>query len=375
VTLTQDSLPTRPSTFQIKWIEDDRAFADLAVEWDDLASKADFPLPFDLHCWYMAVWNSFFRDRDQLAICIVRRDGELAAVFPMLRRGRRLFALANIHSCVFRPLAADGEAAAALLDAVMEEDSTGLGLMGVPVACEWPARLQLAAEAASRKAVLERSYSSPYVEIDGDLEDWRKANKKRWKAPLEKKRRKMDRDHEAEFSIVAAPRDLEAEIEDGLVVEASGWKGENGTAILSDPRTAAFYRAVAADFHARDELRLSHIALDGETIAFDIAILHDGRLHSLKVGYDEKRKSLAPALVMRLSMIERCFELGLTTHELLGDDAPWKNQFSSGGREHVSFFAYGRGISASSMYLYRTKMRPLLQRGYRRVRPHERRRP
>ncbi len=184
----------------------------------------------------------------------------------------------------------------------------------------------------------------------------------------------MDRDHTAEFAIVVAPRNLEAELEDGLAVEASGWKGENGTAILSDPQTAAFYRAIAAAFEARDELRLSRIALDGETIAFDIAILHDGRLHSLKVGYDEDRKSLAPALVMRLSMIERCFELGLKTHELLGDDAPWKAQFSSGARDHVSFFAYGRGFSASSMYVYRTKMRPLLQRGYRRVRPHARRR-
>ena len=372
MSLTQEHALAPSPTLQVDWIDDDRDFADLAPEWDELAAADEFRLPFDLHCWYTAIWESFFRDRDELAICTVRRDGDLAAVFPLVRRGRRLYALANIHSCVFRPLAADDEAAAALLAAVMAEDSTGLGMMGVPTACEWPARLEAAAQAAARKAVIEDSYSSPYVEISGDLEDWRKANKKRWKAPLEKKRRKIERDHEAESRVVVAPGDLEAELEDGLRVEASGWKGQNGTAILSDPDTATFYRTVARAFAARGELRFSRIALDGQTIAFDIGILHDGRLHSLKVGYDESRKSLAPALVMRLSMIERCFELGLKTHELLGDDAPWKAQFSSGARDHIRFFAYGRGLSAGTMYAYRTKMRPLLQRGYRRVRPHER---
>ncbi len=369
---TQQQALAPLSSLRIDWIRDELSFADLATGWDELAARAELRLPFDLHCWYTAVWESFFRGRDQLAICTVYRDEELVAVFPLVRRGRRLYALANIHSCVFRPLVADADAADALLAAVMAEDSTGFGLIGLSVEGDWPAKLEAAARAASRNAVVEESYDSPYIDTVGEFADWREANKKRWKAPLEKKRRKMDRDHQAEFAIVVAPRDLEAELEDGLKVEASGWKGENGTAILSDPSTAAFYRAVARAFAARDEFRLSRIALDGETIAFDFGIVHDGRLHSLKVGYDESFRSLSPALVMRLSMIERCFELGLKTHELLGDDAPWKAQFSSGNRRHVSFFAYGRGLTAGTMYAYRTKMRPLLRRGYRRVRPLER---
>jgi CelD/BcsL family acetyltransferase involved in cellulose biosynthesis len=180
----------------------------------------------------------------------------------------------------------------------------------------------------------------------------------------------MDRDHEAEFAIVVAPRDVDAELEDGLRVEASGWKGENGTAILSAPDTAGFYRAVARDFHARDELRLSRIALDGETITFDLALLHAGSLYSLKVGYDERFRSFAPALVMRLSMIERCFELDIRRNELLGDDAPWKQQFSSGEHDHVGFFTYSRGVGGLTLFAYRSKLRPFLQRGYRRLRPH-----
>lgn len=367
--VAQKSTPAQAPVAEVAWIEDESSFRALAEDWEALAAQLDEPTPFDLHCWYLEVWDAFFRGRAEPAICTVRRAGRLVGVFPLVGRGHRLDALANIHSCVFRPLVADEEAAAALLGAVMARPSTGLELVGVPIEGGWPERLGAAAD-VSHATVVEASYSSPYVDTTGDLEEWRKANKKRWKAPLEKKRRKMDRDHEAEFAIAVAPRDLEAELEDGLRVEAGGWKGENGTAILSQPRTAAFYRGVARAFHARDELRLSRIALDGETVAFDFGLLHGGRLYSLKVGYDERVRSLAPALVMRLSMIERCFELGLRTHELLGDDAPWKSQFSSGARDHVGFFAYSRGLGGRALYAYRAKLRPTLQRSYRRLRPH-----
>lgn len=353
---------------EVNWIEDEASFRSLAEAWESLVAQMEDPTPFDLHCWYLEVWNAFFRGRRTLAICTVWRDGRLVAVLPLVSRGRWLDALANVHSCVFRPLAVDQEAAEVLLRGVWERPATRLQLVGVPVEGGWPERL--AASVDSRIPIVERSYSSPYIDTAGDLEEWRKTNKKRWKAPLEKKRRKMKRDHEAEFAIAATPKDLDAELEDGLRIEASGWKGENGTAILSEPETAAFYRGVAHTFHARGEFRLSRIALDGKTIAFDLSLLHGRRLYSLKVGFDESFRSLAPALVMRLSMIERCFELGLRTHELLGDDAPWKSQFSSGARDHVGFFAFDPSAYGQTLYVYRTTIRPVLRRTYRRLRPH-----
>lgn len=358
--------------FEVDWIEDETAFRDIARDWDALAAAQESPVPFDLHGWYTAIWESFFSGQDRLAICTVRREGRLVALFPLLRRGRRLVAMANIHSCSMRPLAQGEDAARALLEAVMSRRSLLLAVHAVPADDGWARRLDAAAGAASRISLLEESYTSPYVDTDGDFSEWREANRRRWKAPLEKKRRKMHRDHDAEIDVIAVPADLAAELEEGLRVEASGWKGENGTAILSSSSTAAFYREVARTFHRRGELRLSRIVLGGETVAFDLGLLHSGRLYSLKVGYDERFRSLAPALVMRLSMIERCFELGLETHELLGGDAPWKRQFSSGARDHVNYFAFDGGVGGGTLYAYRSKMRPLLRRGYRRVRPHER---
>ena len=104
--------------------------------------------------------------------------------------------------------------------------------------------------------------------------------------------------------------------------------------------------------------------LDGHWAAFDLCLLYDDRLYLLKTGYDERFRRLAPGLVMRLSTIERCFELGLEAHELLGDDTEWKRKFATAERRHVGFHAYERGLAGSVSYTYRATARPLLKRAY-----------
>ena len=183
----------------------------------------------------------------------------------------------------------------------------------------------------------------------GTYEDWRAGSRPRWGAPLERFRRKMAaRPRGRALDRRAAPDDLDAELARGFAVEASGWKGESGTAILSDERTMIFYREVAKRFAERGELRLSRIVLDGHWAAFDLCLLYRDRLYLLKTGYDERFRRLAPGLVMRLSIVERCFELGIDAHELLGDEAEWKRKFATGERAHVGFHAYERGSGAAS---------------------------
>ncbi len=355
-------------TLGTEWIVDRRDFAGLAGEWDGLL-PAD-ARPFDLHCWYAAWWEAFGGSHD-LAVCAVRRDGELVGVLPLLRDGHRLSALANSHSPVFRPLAREPETATVLFSEALR-GSASLELTALPTADPCIGQLRTAARAAKMPFLLEAGAVSPLVDTRGNFEDWRKQSKPRWGAPLERFRRKMARDHEAEFSVVEAPRDLEAELEDGFRVEASGWKGRAGTAIVSSADTVAFYREVARTFHSRDQLRLSRIVLDGQTAAFDLCLLHGSRLYLLKTGFDERFRRLAPGLVMRLAIVERCFALGLEAHELLGDDSEWKRKFATSERAHTSLCAFSRGPVGNARYAYRAHLRPLLKGVYRRIQPRTR---
>jgi CelD/BcsL family acetyltransferase involved in cellulose biosynthesis len=98
-------------------------------------------------------------------------------------------------------------------------------------------------------------------------------------------------------------------------------------------------------------------------VAFDLALLHAGRLHLLKTGYDEALRSLSPGLALRRAVIERCFELGLEAHELLGDDMPWKRLFATSERRHRRFGTFGARPVPLARYAHRRGM-PALRRLY-----------
>jgi CelD/BcsL family acetyltransferase involved in cellulose biosynthesis len=354
---------------EVEWIRDVEGFVALAGEWDELLPQDAHP--FDLHCWYLAWWDAFGAP-SELAVCTVRRNGELAGAFPLCADGRRLSGLANVHSGMFRPLATDEEAMEALIAAVLADRPSEVELPMLPTAGGSLPLLEGGAREAAMLPFAEPSSSSPIVETSGEVEAWRKGSNSSWKGRLARYRRKMQRDHDAELEIVTVPDDLEAWLEEGLRVEASGWKGEAGTAILSSPDTESFYRDIARRFHDRGELRLSRIALDGQAVAFSFCILWANRLYSLKAGYDESWRKLVPGLVMQLSIVERCFELGLEAYELLGETSDWKEKIATGNRSHVTLRAYSRRPTGLLRYAYRVRVRPVLKKSYRRLRPTRR---
>ncbi len=351
-------------SFTVEWVGEADRFAELAEEWDALL-PAD-SRPFDLHCWYAAWWAAF-GDRQGLAICTVRdQDGGLAGAFPLQRRGRVLESLANVHSNAFRPLAADPSAMEALVAAALA------GAGGLKLTELWKDDPSIDAVAAGARGagmicLLEPGSVSPIVETSGDLDLWVTQEHSSWKKRLRRYRRKMFKDFEASFEIVRPAADLEVELATGFALEASGWKGEAGTAIVSRPETEAFYRAVAAAFQARGELRLSHIALDGTPVAFSFCIEYRGRLYSLKAGYDEAFRKLVPGLVLQVSIVEACFERGIDAYELLGETTEWKAKLASAERSHLVLRGYRRNPAGLARYGYRATARPSLRRLYLRV--------
>ena len=104
-------------------------------------------------------------------------------------------------------------------------------------------------------------------------------------------------------------------------------------------------------------------------VAFDLCLLRARRLYLLKTGYDESVRRLAPGLVLRLAVVERCFELGLEAHELLGDVSEWKSKFATSERRHVDVHRYRRSPAGAARLAYAWRLRPALGRAYRRLRP------
>ena len=324
---------------EVRWISDPAELAGLGAAWDALAERD--PTPFSLHAWYAAWWDGYGAGRE-LRVCTAWDRSGLVGVLPLCRANGRLEAMANEESCVVRPLARDSEALRALTDAAARERYDLLEIRRLPDGDGGLDALRDAARAAGRLCIVEPDITSPIVDTTGTLDEYRQTTKSKWHKNLRRLQRKLERDHGAQLNLIETPADLDTELAQGFEVESSGWKRDAGSAILSRPENEAYYRSLARRFHDRGELRFSTINVDGRMIAWDLGILRANRLYSPKSGYLEEFRQLGPGVVLELATIERCFELGLDAHELLGADEDYKLRFSTSARRHSYFRAFPR---------------------------------
>jgi CelD/BcsL family acetyltransferase involved in cellulose biosynthesis len=350
-----------------EWIEEPTRLQELSASWDRLATGV--LEPFLRNAWFLSWWDAFGAGR-KLRTCVLWRGDELVGAFPLCATSDgRLAALSNDHSPGFHPLSSDPAAEQALVAAAMD-GSSELVVEGVPVG-DHLGRLMREVRSRRRLRVVERWQTSPIVDTTGSFEQYRAEKKRGWRE-IERRRRKLRREYRVEEKVIEAPVDLEGELARGFEVEASGWKGRAGTAIGSSPETSRFYRGVATDLQRHDELRLSTLSADGRMIAFDLGLVHGARYYVLKTGFDESWRRFAPGLALRLSVVERGFELGLESHEFLGAEMGWKRLFATHARENRVFRAYAWRPPKLVRFAYRRAARPVLARAYHRVRPEER---
>lgn len=306
------------SAVRVEWRRGPGALASLRDDWNALAG-ADSP-PFAQHSWFEAAFAAF-KSRNE-AVLAVWDGPDLAAAVPVhLHRNDAVAPIHHEASPYCPPVrpAAVATAAAELLRAdVRIED--------IPVAHP----LVTALTGRRSRLVLRReSELQPLVDLRTTWPEYRAAMKSHWRS-LEQTRRKMSRNFDVAFRLVETPDDPTAQLRQGLELEAAGWKGRNGTAILQRAADLRFYSEVVTRFHDSGQLRVSELTLDGELVAWDITLLSSNRLYGLKAAYAEAHHSLSPGLVLRLAIIERCFELDLDAHELGGADDPWKRRFANG---------------------------------------------
>lgn len=352
-------MPRRRRIVRVEWIADEGAFELLAEEWDDLARARS---PFVRHGWLAAWWDAFGGDRE-LAVCTARDGERLVAALPLYRRGAALHALANEHSPRFTALG-DGDALAAVVAAALAEAP----VLELPLLDQDDPLLgALTAASRGRLVLRERQALSPVVELGTSYERVLRSLPRSIRKDTARRRRRLEEAHEVRFELLGIPADLPSVLSRGFAVEASGWKGRYGTAILSRPETERFYREAGRRLAADGLLRITLVSAGGRDIAFDYCVLDGNRLWSLKCGFDEAYARFGPGNVMTLAEIECCCELGLNAFELLGDAEPWKLRWASGTRELVALRVYAPRPAALARYAYRRAVRPTARTAYRRV--------
>jgi CelD/BcsL family acetyltransferase involved in cellulose biosynthesis len=331
----------------------------IAPEWDELVSRVGAS-PFCRPGWFEAWWQAF--GRGHVEVYSLRRDGELAAVLPLAERHGMQRALSNWHTPELEIPALDSDARKALMRRVLHTTRTSLQLGMLTAGTADAHDFATMAHHEGMRIIPRLIERSPYVRLDGSYEDYERTLPQRRRSELRRRRRRLAERGELTFHVETGEERLDALLAEGFAVEGSGWKTEQGTAILSHPETRDFYRLVADWAAPRGSLRLAFLRLDSRPIAFHFTIEEAGSAYQLKGGYEPEFRELAPGQLLVQDMIRWAFGRELRTYEFLGADEAFKLDWTASLRERIALHAFPHSATGAVAWGAQSYGRPFAKR-------------
>ena len=98
--------------------------------------------------------------------------------------------------------------------------------------------------------------------------------------------------------------DVAPALKDFMVLEASGWKGIAGTAMVSDPATKAFVQQAVTGLAAEGKARIDRLFLNGTPIAATITLSSVDTAWCWKIAYNEGLARSSPGVQLVYDLTE-----------------------------------------------------------------------
>lgn len=311
----------------------------IADAWDALADAVG-STPFVRSGWTRC-WLAAF-GASGLIVYTVWRDDQLAALAPLMVHGSGLHSPTNAHTPVWGILARDVLAVESLVDAIVADGPSTITF------CQFD--IDATASIVASKALEDHGYRcrrdstmrSPYSNVSLPWEHFKQRLSSRRRSQLRRYERRLGDGGAITYEDADGRTDLDGLLADGFRIEASGWKGRQGTAIVSQPATSAFYNDVAHWAVSEGMLRLAFLRIAGRPVAFEYLLDHRATVYYLKAGYDDLYARWSPStLRMQHTLHSATTEADTHLFEWLGHDDAYKLEWADGVRERadVRWFA------------------------------------
>jgi CelD/BcsL family acetyltransferase involved in cellulose biosynthesis len=119
---------------------------------------------------------------------------------------------------------------------------------------------------------------------------------------LRRQRNRLAEHGEVRFETARTPQQIASAVEIFLTLEASGWKGQRGTALKQHGGDAGFVRRATADLAASSQCEVVTLFAGDTPVAAAIVLRHQDRAFYFKLGVDERFAKLSPGVQLTLDL-------------------------------------------------------------------------
>jgi CelD/BcsL family acetyltransferase involved in cellulose biosynthesis len=366
---------------RVEVVEGRDAFVGLEREWNAALARGPRDEPMLRHEWLRA-WIENFAPGATLRTFLARAGKEICAAVPLIEAREKSADTCLLPMVTWHTASNDHSQRGGVLIGRRGEEGLRLiwnTLLATPGwdrlrlrdlpegAPEW--QLRTWAEEAGYPCGLWVSLRSPYLPLPKSYEAVEKALDGKFRQNLRRRRRRLEEKGEVKYALVDAKDAgaIDTALADLYEIEASGWKGKDGTAIAQRPELVGYYTQLARDAAKRGALALGKLTLDGKPIAAHLSIVHARRHFLIKIGYDESLHEYSPGQQMVAEAIRDSCARGLAEFDFLGPCMDWKLDWESQLRTHrwLTIFRPTRGgkLVHGARFVAWPILRALLRRG------------
>jgi len=314
------------------------------ARWRLLASHGPFSGPFlDPH--WMLSWTEAFAPHDPVLVCARagRRLVGLAALQRLMESwgGRRLTILqsrTNAESFRFAFLSWKGrvDIQEQLWRALCHSGGSDvIRIEHVPEGSPTLAAARTVAGELGWSCLVRPTYLTPWRSLSPTTQ-WDDGLTRRFKRNLRRAERRLGELGEVRFEVVTTGTRLKQALEVFYRLEASGWKGRNGTAVAQCSQAKRFYDGLVD----RAEVWIPILTVCGDPVAAYVLRVSGHNIFALKTGYDQTYSKYAPGLLLTSRVIRYGLEHGMEMLDLMADKSRWKADWAPEVRPHYEVLLF-----------------------------------
>ncbi len=281
------------------------------TEWRSLADRAIEPNAYYLPDWELAV-NASAPGRTGASSLAAWIDARLVGLMPVISMWRAykipLPALVSAHpyGTLCTP-SLDREcaesAATQLLHTARQAGAHALLLREVALD---GATLKAIGEVLRRDGLSPRilnSHVRACLDATGEAEELlREALRAKKLKELRRQRHRLAEHGALSFEVARSPKEVSRAIETFLALEASGWKGKRGTALVQVEGDATFIRRATRALAESGRCEIVTLCAGETPVASGIVLRHQGRAFFFKLGVDERFAQFSPGVQLTLEL-------------------------------------------------------------------------
>ena len=339
----------------------------LAPRWEKLCEETH-SLPFYRPEWIAAYLKAFEPD-SQVVLMTASASDKLVAVLPLIRKRAwfagipvsKLVGAANIHSTQFDIVRTSCEAGEAAIPAFWSlfKRIPAWNMLELPLLSRNGAGLKLIRLASSDgcHTMSVRFSESPVLSLKrgekGQL-TWLHDTSRHFRHELRRCAKVLAREMGEEPRLVRRTNPDHEALEQFYELEASGWKGGEGSAIKCAPQTRSFYNQISQAAAAGGYFCLHSLEVNNRMLAGAFSVQSGDCLYPLKIAYDESLGRGGPGQVMFDRILDECTQRGITRLFFGGQNDAYKMKWTSETLPNFNAYVFSPDFRSKLAFRLRT---------------------